>query len=146
MRHQSQYQCYIDSTNTYFNWVPQNQNQINHLRFIKKKGGGGFLFYFFLTLEILRRTYKIIPRGILWITLFTIRLRTYPTYSIVTINNKVALFFLSHKYLLRLFKLQGKFNSRVSTGHWFFPLQLKDKIFGVNFFLRLMVKFITFYP
>ena len=135
MRHQSQYQCYIDSTNTYFNWVPQNQNQINHLRFIKKKGGGGgFLFYFFLTLEILRRTYKIVPRGILWITLFTIRLRTYRTYSIVTINNKIALFFLSHKYLLRLFKLQGKCNSRVSTGHWFFPLQLKDKIFGVNFF------------
>ena len=126
MRHQSQYQCCIDSTNTYFNWVPQNQNQINHLRLIKKKGGRGFLFYFFLTLEILRRTYKIVPRGILWITLFTIRLRTYPTYSIVTINNKIALFFLSHKYLLRLLKLQGKFNSRVS--------QLKDKIFGVNFF------------
>ena len=126
MRHQSQYQCYIDSTNTYFNWVPQNQNQINHLRFIKKKGGRGFLFYFCLTLEILRRTYKIVPRGILWITLFTIRLRTYPTYSIVTINNKIALFFLSHKYLLRLFKLQGKFNSRVS--------QLKIKFLGLTFF------------
>ena len=37
-------------TNTYFNWVPQNQNQINHLRVIKKKGvggGGGFLVVFF---------------------------------------------------------------------------------------------------
>ena len=147
MRHQSQYQCYIDSTNTYFNRVSQNQNQINPLSLSRRKWG--ILLYVSLTLEIfsLWCIYKIVTRGILSMTLFTIRLRTYSTYSRVTTVDNISLFFLNHGCLLHLFKLQGKFNLRVSMRRWFLRLtvkslailrqtlyfllfQLKDEIFG----------------
>ena len=147
MRHQSQYQCYIDSTNTYFNRVSQNQNQINPLSLSRRRWG--ILLYVFLTLEIfsLWRTYNIVTRGILSMKLFTIRLRTYSTYSRVTTVDNIASFFWNHGCLLHLFKLQGNFNLRVSMRRWFLRLtvkslailrqtlyfllfQLKDEIFG----------------
>ena len=150
MRHQSQYQCYIDNTKKRIS-IECRKTKTKLIPLVyQEESGVSYCIYVSLTLEIfsLWRTYNIVTRGILSMKLFAIRLRAYSTYSrVTTVDLNIASFFLNHGCLLHLFKLQGKFNLRVSMRRWFLRLtvkslailrqtlyfllfQLKDEIFG----------------